>query len=99
MNWDSNIDRPTHTLLESNKIDDQLFQNLKSSFSPNRRFIVLGKNEGFARALWEVGYQLLNLLLQAQALDIPYQAALLDEAQRTLLSGVGVHDPIAIFAI
>lgn len=97
INWSNN--RPTHTLSESNKIDDQLFDKLVSSFSSHHRFIILGKNEDFARALWEVGYQLLNLLLQAHALGIPYQATLLDETKKTIVERMGVREPVAMVAI
>lgn len=97
INWDHS--RPTHALLELNKRDEQLFHKLIKSFSANHGFIILGKNEDFARALWEVGYQLLNLLLQANSLDIPYQAVLLNKAQKSTVSLAGIKDPVAIFAI
>lgn len=99
INWNSKHNRPTHALAELNKIDTQLFHNLVTSFSANHGFIILGKNEDFARALWEVGYQLLNLLLQADSLDIPYEAVLLNEAQKSTVSLTGVNDPVAILAI
>lgn len=97
INWDN--DRPTHSLSVLNKFDDQLLGELSRLFSPHRKFIILGKNEHFARALWEVGYQLLNLTVQARGLDIGYQAALLDETQKKILGDIGIHDPIAILAI
>ncbi|MFX0199471.1 MAG: hypothetical protein ACFFCW_25395 [Candidatus Hodarchaeota archaeon] len=97
INWNNN--RPTHSLLELDKVDNNLINKVTKSFFSFDRFIVLGKNEGFGRAFWEVGYQLLNLLLQAQALEIPYEAALLDESHKSVLSGIGIDDPVAIFAI
>ncbi len=81
------------------EIDSDLHNELIKLFPLNNCFIVIGKNESFAIALWEVGYQLLNLLLQAHSLDILYQAALLDETQKTLLRRMGVKDPVAVFAI
>lgn len=97
VNWDNN--RPTHSLLALNKIDNQLIAKLEKSFSSNHRFIILGKNEDFARALWEVGYQLLNLLLQAQALDLAYEAILLDENQKEIFRSVGIKDPVSAFLL
>jgi len=94
INWGSN--RPTHTLSEVQKIDEPLFRRLLSSFSANHALIVLGKNEDFARALWEIGYQLLNLLLQAHSLGISYRGVLLDEAQRSTLGRMGIGNPIAL---
>jgi hypothetical protein len=97
INWNKN--RPTHSLLELKKIDEGSFYQIKRSFSLNDKLIVFGKNENFNRALWEVGYQLLNLLLQAQALDIPYESALLDETNKILLRNIGIKDPVASIAI
>jgi hypothetical protein len=97
INWTNN--RPTHSLFELKKIDKESFYLLKSSFSLNDKFIVLGKNENFNRALWEVGYQLLNLLVQAQTLDIPYESVLLDETNKILLSNMGIRYPVALVAI
>ncbi len=97
LNWHNN--RPTHSLEMLGEIDSDLHNELIKLFPLNNCFIVIGKNENFAIALWEVGYQLLNLLLQAHSLDILYQAALLDETQKTLLRRMGVKDPVAAFAI
>jgi len=46
-----------------------------------------------------VGYQLLNILLQAHALDMSYEAVLLDEGQKTVLRTTGIKDPVAIVAL
>jgi hypothetical protein len=97
INWDYN--RPTHSLLELGKLDERLFQKLLKLFSSSYGFIILRKNEGFGRALWEVGYQLLNLMLQANSLDISYQTCLLDESQRLTVALTGVPDPVAILGI
>ena len=94
INWDN--DKPTHALLELNEIDPLAFDNMAKSFSAHDKFIILAKNENYMRAFWEVGYQLLNLLLQAHALDISYQAILLDETQKTMLERIGVREPVAI---
>jgi len=91
--------RPTHVLSELKELDEGLFRQLLSSFSATHGLIILGKNESFARAFWEVGYQLLNLLVQAHSLKIPYQAFLLDEGQRSTIGRTGVKDPVAILAI
>lgn len=97
INWDD--DRPTHALLELNEIDPLAFDNMAKSFSAHDKFIILAKNENYMRAFWEVGYQLLNLLLQAHALDISYQAILLNETQKTILERMNVREPVAILSI
>ena len=97
INWLNN--RPTHSLSMLNKIDSRLIEELNKIFSLNHTFIILAKNEEFAKPLWEVGYQLLNLLVQAYSLDISYQAALLDETHKEIVIRTGVENPVAVFAI
>ena len=97
INWDDN--RPTHFASILNKIDNRLIEELNEKFSSNHTFIILAKNEDFARSLWEVGYQLLNLLAQAHSLGVSYQAVLLDETRRAIVSRMGVKNPVAVFAI
>ncbi|MEW6067030.1 MAG: hypothetical protein AB1610_01845 [Nitrospirota bacterium] len=97
INWANN--RPTHSLVELKKIDKTLLHQLKSSFFVYDKFIVLGKNENFNRALWEVGYQLLNILLQANALDMSYEVALLDENQKNVLRNIGIKDPVTMIIL
>ena len=57
------------------------------------------KNETFGRALWEIGYQLLNLLVQANSLDIGYKTILLNEKQKISLSNAGVKNSVAVMVI
>jgi len=97
INWANN--KPTHSLLDLKKIDKESFNQLRKSFSFNDKLIVLGINENFNRSLWEVGYQLLNMLLQAHALDMPYEAVLLDEDQKVIVKNTGIEDPVAIVAL
>jgi hypothetical protein len=97
INWDRN--RPTHSLSTMNKIDRQLIKQVKKFIYPHTRFIVLGKNEDFARALWEIGFQLINLLLQANTIDLNYKAVLLNESQKNILIEIGIKDPISILTI
>jgi hypothetical protein len=72
---------------------------LSESFLHNDTFIVLNRIENHARSFWEVGYQLFNILIQAKALDIRYQAALLNEIERKTIQDIGINDPIAIVAL
>jgi hypothetical protein len=72
---------------------------VKESCLPRGRGIIIGRNEGFGRSLWEVGYQLFNILIQAKALDISYEAAILDEDQRRVLEDIAIMDPIAIISL
>jgi len=97
LNWHKN--RPTHSLEVLGEIDIDLHNELIRLFPFNNCFIVIGKNETFATALWEVGYQLLNLLLQAQVLDLAYEAILLDESQKKVFRSMDIKDPVSAFLL
>ena len=96
-NWYKN--RPTHSLDVGGKIEIDLHNELMVLFSFSNCLIVIGKNEKFARAFWEVGYQLLNLMLQAQALELAFKAILLDKNRIKALRTVGITDPVSAFLL
>jgi hypothetical protein len=97
INWEH--ERPTHSIQELNQVDEQHSNEVSKLIAPNDAFIILEANEKFARCIWEIGYQLLNLMLQAKTLDIDYSAILLDETQRSIIASLGVKNPIAILAV
>ena len=57
--------------------------------------IVLAKNEHFAEADWEIGYQSLNLMLQAKSLNLSYRLVLLNEKDREFLHTIGIKGAVA----
>ena len=75
------------------------FMNNPAFIESDNGLIVIGKNETTGRALWEIGYQLMNLLVQAKSLDIGYNSFLLNEDQSKLISNMGVEGPAAVMAI
>jgi hypothetical protein len=93
VNWHNA--RPTHSLLELKTIDRHLLQQLKELFPRSDGLVTIGKNEESSRSLWEVGYQLLNMLTQAKAMDVHYDTALLDNSQKWLLAEIGISEPVA----
>ena len=97
VNWRNN--RPTHSLEPVASRDQTMGSRLSELFPGCRVVILLAANENRARALWEVGYQLLNLLLQAAALDVPHEAAFLDSDQKAGLGAAGISTPIAAFVL
>jgi hypothetical protein len=96
-NWKHN--RPTHTLMELKSVGQDTLSPLSESLPPFDRLIVICSNEDHNRSLWEVGYQLLNILVQAKALDIPYEAALLDENRKRIFRSMGIKNPVAIIML
>ena len=97
INWHNN--RPTHSLQILGGIDTDSYNKLRKLFPSGNCFIVLGKNENFATALWEIGYQLFNLLLQAHALHLTYKAILLDEDHKVIFRSLGITDLVAAFLL
>ena len=97
VNWHRN--RPTNSLEVLGEIDIDLHNELIKSFPFNNCFVVIGRNKAFATGLWEVGYQLLNLLIQAHALGLAYHAALLDETYKNMFSKTPINGPIAVLAL
>lgn len=92
--------RPTNSLKKLSNISQDSQKILSTHFDLSKsNYIILGKNENSGRAFWEIGYQLLNLLLQAQALNLVYEAILLDKKQKEVMQSVGLKDPVAGFVL
>lgn len=73
--------RPTHSLEPSNLFGPDVREGLIRRLSRSYCAIVLAAGEKSEAGLWEIGYQLLNILVQARALDLSYHAFLLDHEQ------------------
>ena len=76
-NWQSGL--PTHCLLQplDCPVDIMSCCGCADAFTT---CILISVNRDYACAWWEAGYILLNLLVQATALDISYEAALVNDA-------------------
>lgn len=97
-NWYQN--RPAHSIKFERMVDRSIQKELQSHLGRSFNcFIMLTKNESLDRAAWEVGYQLLNLLLQAHVLNLSYKAILLDENQKKLFKKQHLKAPEAILGI
>jgi hypothetical protein len=91
--------KPTHGIeLRPMKQPDQARSYLES-LGARKALLVFARNEDFARAFWEVGYQLLNATLQAAALDLSYRAIFLDETEKALIESAGIRAPVAALAL
>lgn len=97
VNWSNN--RPTHSLKEIKKTDTSTWNNIIGLFPAAKCFLIIKKNVDTNWAYWETGYQLLNVLLQAKALDISYRAALLNEDQIKALETFGINSAVALVGI
>ena len=98
VNWEDN--RPTHSLRKQGNIGQaEMHAFFRNHFPNKQRAVVIGRNDSHARALWEIGYVLLNLLLQAHVLDISYIAVLLDQNNKQLFSSSVIEDPKILIAV
>lgn len=80
INWSEK--RPTHSLEMMNGIKPLWWEVYQDLISSKSRCIIITKNINSEKGCWEVGYQLLNILIQAKALDINYQLKALDKEKR-----------------
>ena len=55
--------------------------------------------KGQAGALWEIGYQLTNIILQARSLDINAVPKLFDADMRKELAPIPIENPWAVVSL
>ena len=97
VNWKKN--RPTHLLEEQGVVDKGLTGFLGTFFPDYNTFLILNKNENSYRSLWEIGYQLFNIQLQATAWDLKYTSLFLDNDKKIRFQSTLIKDPVAMVAI
>jgi hypothetical protein len=61
--------------------------------------IILSRNEKTNRALWEVGYMLENMFLQAKSLGIAYKSKVFGEADIRRLQRIGIPEAVAAISL
>lgn len=91
--------KPTHGIKACEETKPNRTRGILEKFESGKVLLVFARNEDFARAFWEVGYQLLNAILQAAALDLSYQTVLLDELQKALIESIGIRTPAVALAL
>jgi len=96
VNWMD--DRPTHMLSDLGEMKIRLFGNNGNGHQDKYGLIIIGTNENTNRALWEVGYQLFNILAQAHSLGISYETHFLDDSQQKLIEQSGIKNPVIAFS-
>jgi len=88
-----------HGLESAAKLDRGKWETLRKSFDPFATLLVFVRHEQTGRALWEVGYELLNATAQASALDLRYRAFLPDSLQKGLLEACGLPGAVAVLKV
>ena len=98
VNWGKG--KPTHSIHVSKELSQEdIINELKTEIPFGECVVVFGRNEDTGRSYWEVGYQLLNAMLQVHSLNVTYEAFLLDHSQRDLFERIGVERPAAAVAL
>lgn len=97
LNWRGN--RPTHALEPVAAIDAATRRRLAGTLPAAGPCIVMAAQEAAGRARWEVGCAVLNLMLQAAALGLRYDALLLDARQKDAFRAAGIQEPLAAFLL
>lgn len=97
VNWERG--RPTHSLEPMKSVDDRQHRDIVRLAGGMDRLLVFSRNEEFARALWEIGYQLMNALVQAHSLGVRYTAVLLNEEGKQLFKEAGIDNAEALVGL
>jgi lysine/ornithine N-monooxygenase len=84
---------PTHDLRFARNVD------IDSQTGGHKESIVLCQNEQTSRALWEVGYMLQNMLLQAKSLGISFESKVFSPDEVSQLNQLGVPNAVAAVLI
>ena len=77
----------------------RVLSNIAEIFSGYDACILLKKNQNTKHVGWEIGYQLLNLLLQSRSLEISYRASLLEIETKRKLANSGINNASAILSL
>lgn len=96
-NWKAG--RPTHRLDEMHGIDNAAFFNRVCKDLNHNCHIILSSNEKSGKAYWEIGYQLINIILQANANEIDVLPTLLHHNKQEKLQELGVNNACAIVSM
>jgi hypothetical protein len=84
---------PTHDIRFVRNVD------ITSQMSGHDQAIFLCQNEQTGRALWEVGYMLENMFLQAKSLGVSYESKIFSADETSLLGKMEIANAVAAFFI
>lgn len=87
---------PTHDIVKVRKCSHfRKKVNCLSQIEGGSFEIILCRNEKTARALWEVGYMLENMFLQAKSLKVSYKSKVFKHAEVSQMSRMGISEAVA----
>ncbi len=91
--------RPTHSLERMIHQKSDVLEEISSTFPGNNCHILLVANEENNRVLWEIGYQILNMLVQIVPLNIAFKLFFFNETQRHIFNRLEIGKPVATIAL
>lgn len=96
-NWENN--RPSHYLHSIGTVNQTVLARVKQYFPDWNTFLIFETNNRSNCALWETGYQFVNIIVQAHALTVKYHAVLLDKEKKALFTTKHITNPVAAVAL
>jgi hypothetical protein len=97
INWQNG--RPTHTIKLVTEVDKSICDCLMNCFPYNKIFIILIANDDYSSTHWEIGYMVMNLILQAVALGISYKATLVSDEIKKMVNLAEIRKASILFAV
>ena len=91
--------KPTHAMKPLQSLSASKYREVETAFGTPNGLLVFARRESSAHTFWQVGYMLLNALVQAGAIDLTYQGLLLDETQKAFFESAGIVSPTAALAL
>ena len=98
INWENG--HPTHSLEWKQNFNVDLFSStFKNNNSPNDCYFIFYRNDNYNRAFWEIGYELYNTILEANAFDIPFKIKIVSEQMKRKLHNNKIGIPEVVIEI
>lgn len=98
INWKNG--HPTHSLEHNNDVKiSQFLSTLDEIGSIDECYLIFNRNDQYNRALWEIGYELFNTIVEASALKIPFKITFLSKEQQQNLAIEQTGTPEVVIAL
>lgn len=97
VNWKKN--HPTHSIKKERDLAVEQMKHLSNEFPAMKYAVLIRRNDNHARAFWEIGYEALNIILQATALEISYNLVFPNDNQKKILEQYGMDEIEVVISI
>ena len=98
VNWRAG--RPTHSLSRPRHLPEQAFRKIMERHKDWDCLMILSSNDPHTRALWEIGYQLQNIIVQAHSWGVDYRVLFADRERKDMFArNLGMADVIIVIGL